>query len=272
MQKHKTKIIFLIVIIISLMSAWALGGSPGYDGGDMFLPDLTETELVYMPPDLSQNNENYAQSHHSADTVLSADKAIESCIYGNQYEIADQVRNDKIQEQTDCDYMADSIHASDAMPSDEPITIICSYTDISSDSHDTAFYITLSVTAETLLNNMHLLGREKHELIPEDGIIFPASIVRVYAGESVFNVLQREMRYARIHMAARFTPIFDSAYVEAINNIYEFDAGPLSGWMYRVNGVFPNFGSSGYILSPGDIVEWLYTVDLGRDIGGERWR
>jgi len=113
-----------------------------------------------------------------------------------------------------------------------------------------------------------LLDREKHELVPADGVIFPATKVTVYEGESVFNVLQREMRRERIHMASRFTPIYNSAYVEAINNLYEFDAGPLSGWMYRVNGWFPNFGSSRYILSPGDVIEWIYTVDLGRDIGG----
>ena len=49
--------------------------------------------------------------------------------------------------------------------------------------------------------------------------------------------------------------------------MYEFDAGELSGWMYRVNGVFPNKGCSAYTLSDGDVVEWLYTCDLGKDIG-----
>ena len=48
MQKHKTKIISLIVVLISLMSAWALGGSPG-DGSDIFLSDITATEYAYMP-------------------------------------------------------------------------------------------------------------------------------------------------------------------------------------------------------------------------------
>ena len=132
---------------------------------------------------------------------------------------------------------------------------------------DGSFYITLSVRVDMILHNMHLLNREKHELVPADGVIFPVSRVRAYEGESVFNVLQREMRRARIHMASRFTPIFNSAYVEAISNLYEFDVGPLSGWMYSVNGWFPNFGSSRYLLSPDDVVEWHFTVDLGRDLG-----
>jgi hypothetical protein len=71
-------------------------------------------------------------------------------------------------------------------------------------------------------------------------------------------------------MESRFTPIFNSAYVMAINNIYEFDAGELSGWMYKVDGWFPNFGSSRYLLSPGNVIEWHFTVDLGRDLG-QQW-
>ena len=132
-----------------------------------------------------------------------------------------------------------------------------------------SFSVTLEVRVDMILHNMHMLHRDKHELVPSDGVIFPRTEVVAYAGESVFDVLQREMRYHRIHMASRFTPMFNSAYVEAINNLYEFDVGPLSGWMYRVNGLFPNFGASGYLLSPGDEIEWLYTVDLGRDLGAD---
>jgi len=132
---------------------------------------------------------------------------------------------------------------------------------------DGSFTVTLSVRAHTILYNMHLLHRDKYELVPEDGWIFPPTQVTAYEGESVFNVLQREMRRNRIHMVSRWTPIFNSAYVEAINNLFEFDVGPLSGWMYRVNDWFPNFGASRYLLSDGDVIEWIYTVDLGRDLG-----
>ena len=38
--------------------------------------------------------------------------------------------------------------------------------------------------------------------------------------------------------------------------------------MYKVNGVFPNYGCSKYTLKNGDVVEWVYTCDLGRDVGG----
>ena len=131
---------------------------------------------------------------------------------------------------------------------------------------DGVFTVTLTVRADMLLGNMHLLNREMHELVPDDGIIFHMGDIPVQEGESVFDILQREMREAGIHMSARFTPAYGSAYIESINNLFEFDAGPLSGWMYSVNGEFPSFGSTQYILSPGDVIEWHYTLDLGWDI------
>ena len=49
------------------------------------------------------------------------------------------------------------------------------------------------------------------ELVPEDGVIFPATEVTAYEGESVFNVLHRAMKQAKIHMVFRNTPIDETA-------------------------------------------------------------
>lgn len=128
---------------------------------------------------------------------------------------------------------------------------------------------TLSVTCKTILNNMHLFNMDKLEVLPEDGIIYATKKVVFYEGESVFDVLLREMQENKIHMEFVMTPIYNSNYIAGINNIYEFDCGELSGWMYRVNGWFPNYGASRYQLQDGDKIEWIYTCDLGRDIGGD---
>ena len=69
-------------------------------------------------------------------------------------------------------------------------------------------------------------------------------------------------------MEASYTPMYGSVYVEGINNLYEFDCGELSGWMYSVNGIYPNYGCSSYILKDGDVICWVYTCDLGYDVGG----
>ena len=127
---------------------------------------------------------------------------------------------------------------------------------------------TISVRCDTILNNMGYLNSEKYELVPEDGCILKPVTVTFYEGESVFNVLQREMRRAKIHLEFSNVPIYNSVYIEGINNLYEFDVGELSGWMYKVNDWFPNYGCSRYQLKDDDVIEWVYTCDLGEDVGG----
>ena len=53
-----------------------------------------------------------------------------------------------------------------------------------------------------------------------------------------------------------------------IANIYEHDCGDNSGWIYMVNGSSPGYGCSNYKLKEGDKVEWIYSCDYGKDIGG----
>ena len=127
---------------------------------------------------------------------------------------------------------------------------------------------TLSVRCDTILKNMDWLDPEKVELVPSNGVIYAKKTINFQEGESVFDVLQREMKNAKIHMEFSFTPMYNSVYIEGINNLYEFDCGELSGWMYKVNGWFPNYGASRYVVKQGDLIEWVYTCDLGVDVGG----
>lgn len=133
---------------------------------------------------------------------------------------------------------------------------------------DTNLYCTFTITCSTILDNMNDLDPEKVELVPKDGIIFKKQKVQFKEGESVFDVLKRVCKDNNIHMESSWTPMYNSAYVEGINNLYEFDCGSLSGWMYKVNEWFPNYGCSRYELKNGDDVVWCYTCNLGYDVGG----
>lgn len=124
---------------------------------------------------------------------------------------------------------------------------------------------TLSVQCKTVLDNMDKLSPSA--VVPADGVIFSEKQVEVIDGESVFDLLLRTMKQEGIHLEFSGTPIYNSTYIEGINNLYEFDCGELSGWMYKVNGVFPKKGCSEVFLKSGDVVEWIYTCDLGKDIG-----
>ena len=85
----------------------------------------------------------------------------------------------------------------------------------------------------------------------------------------MWDVLQRATREHKIQLEYQGANenLYNSVYIEGINHLYEFSAGPLSGWMYAVNGVYPNYGCSQYVLQDGDTIVWNYTVDLGRDLG-----
>lgn len=130
-----------------------------------------------------------------------------------------------------------------------------------------AYYCTLSIDCKTILNNMDRLNKEKQSVMPPDGIIMKPRRVLFYEGESVFDILLRETKKESIQMEYRATPMYNSNYIEGIHNLYEFDCGELSGWMYKVNGWYPNYGCSRYLLKDGDVVDWRFTCDLGRDVG-----
>lgn len=127
---------------------------------------------------------------------------------------------------------------------------------------------TLSIRCDTLLSNLSALPAAKQALVPADGVLLSTTALSFTEGESVFDVLLRQTRAAGLHLEYSTTPLYQTAYIEGIGNLYEFDAGALSGWMYRVNGSFPHYGSSSYSLQNGDRIEWVYTCDLGTDVGG----
>jgi hypothetical protein len=133
---------------------------------------------------------------------------------------------------------------------------------------DHKFGCTISIECATILNDLGALDPDKLECVPGDGYLLKPVYVEIEPGENAYDVLQRVCAENGIHMEAAWTPLYDSYYIEGIGNLYEFDCGGGSGWMYRVNGWYPNFGCSAYNLSDGDIIEWRYTCAVGEDIGG----
>ena len=130
---------------------------------------------------------------------------------------------------------------------------------------------TIAIYCKTILNNMDALEPGKAEFVPSDGIILYPVTVHFSEGETVFDILKRVCSITGIQLEYSWTPLYNSYYVEGINNLYEFDCGIESGWMYKVNGWFPNYGCSSYTLKDGDVIVWAYTcTGLGTDVGAPR--
>ena len=130
---------------------------------------------------------------------------------------------------------------------------------------------TVTIRCDTVLGNQESLDPAKMPYVPEDGIILAQVTVAFAPGETAFDVLRRVCEKGGIQLEYSWTPIYDSYYVEGINHLYEFDCGSESGWMYQVNGVYPNYGCSSYILQGGEEIVWCYTCEgLGTDVGAQR--
>lgn len=105
---------------------------------------------------------------------------------------------------------------------------------------------------------------KSEEHIPDNGIILESTQFEISENTTVYDVLCAVTAKNKIHMETEGNG--DSVYVSGINNIYEFDFGELSGWMYFVNGKAPSVSCGEYIVSDGDEIQWLYTCNLGEDL------
>ena len=128
---------------------------------------------------------------------------------------------------------------------------------------------TISISCQTLLNNLDRVKKNKLSVIPSNAVILSAVKAEFNEGESVFDVTKRVCMENKIPFEFTLAPIYNTAYIEGIGNIYEFDCGSTSGWLYKVNGEFLSYGCSDCKLSDGDVIEWVYTCDLGKDVGNE---
>ncbi len=130
------------------------------------------------------------------------------------------------------------------------------------------FYVYLSIDCETILDHMDELTEGLDKYVG-DGIILGKTKVKCYKGESVWDVLSRECKARKINLESEDAPAFGTVYIKSINNIGEYDCGELSGWNYCVDGWYPNYGVSRYILKKSEYIRLRYTCDLGRDIGSQ---
>ncbi len=126
-------------------------------------------------------------------------------------------------------------------------------------TEDAVGTVTLTIRCDTVVH------KSDASYIPRDGVILPVTSFSIDADDTVFDILSEAVRANRIPMES--TGSGAGVYIEGIQNLYEFDFGDLSGWMYYVNGSSPSVGCGNYQLSDGDEIQWLYTCDLGNDLG-----
>lgn len=99
------------------------------------------------------------------------------------------------------------------------------------------------------------------------GYIISPTTVEISDGDTVWDVLKSELDRRGIPYEYEDYSQYDSVYVQSIDKVGEFDNGPGSGWMYNVDGIYPEYGCSRYVLHGGERIQWRYTTNLGEDLG-----
>ena len=122
--------------------------------------------------------------------------------------------------------------------------------------------VTLTIRCDTVL------GKDGTAHLPQDGVMLPVTTFVIEDGETVFDILSQAaaaygLRVQNTGVTANSSAL---AYISGINDLHEFDFGDLSGWVYRVNGERPSVGCGEYKLHDGDVIEFLYSCELGEDI------
>ena len=238
MKKYKGIIIALLAVILTLSAAFFIGN-----------PKNDTAKNTVKTADLTGKNENVQKTETEKADIAGEAEQNEKPEKKAETSEKTEIKTDKYQTEPTPEGVPSPVEPQNSAVTKKELTC------------------TISVSCETILNNMDKLDKNKVGIIPENGIILAEKTAGFYEGESVFNLLSREMKKNKIHLEFVNTPIYNSTYIEGIANIYEFDCGNLSGWMYSVNGVFPGFGCSKYVLNGGEVIRWLYTCDLGGDVG-----
>ena len=122
----------------------------------------------------------------------------------------------------------------------------------------------VSITCKTAIASGEL-SDSMLSVLPEDGVILLEYKTDFEEGDTVFDVAAKVVKENKIHM--EHTGTAKVPYIEGVANLYEFDCGPLSGWMYQVNGWFPSFSMGQFEVERGDHISMVYTCDLGEDVG-----
>lgn len=129
--------------------------------------------------------------------------------------------------------------------------------------------VTVLAECSTVLSHMDIIDPAVNppEVVPEDGVIIARCEVSLPEGATAFDALAAAARKQRVRVD--YTGSAYGTYVRGIGYVTEFGFGELSGWMYTVNGEFPDVSVSDRVLGSGDVVEFRYTCDLGRDVGDD---
>lgn len=281
LKKHKYKIIAAVCALAVLTGAFFAGGSLGNNSPEVEKSSTSDTAFVTESTTASQSKndstsptenstkateKNKSEQSTTAPTSTSQAKSEQSVVSNQTSKLSGassaSSKSSSQNSQSTSGTKQDK-YKTDPVPEGKPQPVEPQEQEIT----DNKLKCTISISCATVLDNMDKLNKSKKEIIPDDGWILEPVTVTFNEGESVFDVLKQVCKDNKIQLEFVLTPVYNSYYIEGINNLYEFDCGSISGWTYEVNDWFPNYGCSRYEVKNGDVIEWHFTCNNGADVG-----
>lgn len=293
LKRHKTKIFIILATVAVLTAAFFIGGNPDSpvqvetkassvissvsDVSNNKNTDISEKSTISSQDkseekstfsDSNKSEENTAVSDNNSDT--SKNTTTSSVDIDNQITVSEEHSSDNSKNTNENTSQNISDNTSDIsnIKTESTVVITENSKPTPSQPQTEKNTCTISISCATILDNMDKLTSSKKSLVSSDGWILKETTVTFKSGDTVFDVLKQTCTDRKIHLEFSTSPLYNSKYIEGINNIYEFDCGSASGWMYRVNGTYNSYSCSEIKVKNGDKIQWLYTCDMGKDIGG----
>lgn len=99
----------------------------------------------------------------------------------------------------------------------------------------------------------------------DTGVILKKTKITFNEGDTIFDILLKATEKREIDV--EFHGKGAMTYIEGIDNLYEFDYGPKSGWNFKLNGIVINKSSGSVQVKKDDDVEWIYLEDFTEEKG-----
>ena len=142
-------------------------------------------------------------------------------------------------------------------------------------------------TKDTITVSFILLGDDHHDSVADGkahtlrggGLTtwIEEKSYEVDINATVETVFRKALGEAGIEWAGTANNQFKTLYISGVQNpvtkeiLSEFDNGPLSGWMYTLNGSHPDVGIAAKFVEDGDRIIFHYTDDYTKEEGSEGW-
>ncbi|MDD6736177.1 MAG: S-layer homology domain-containing protein, partial [Clostridiales bacterium] len=111
-------------------------------------------------------------------------------------------------------------------------------------------------------SEIHTYKNDKSKLLEW----IPLKAYGVDSGATVLDLFEKALTDANLSRENE-----GGNYISEINGLAEFDNGPLSGWMFLLNGAYPELGIAEQTLKNGDTIVFHYTDDYTQEQGSEKW-